>query len=88
MFAAGARLTSDVSLRVVPSSAGATIRFARTADELTRINPWGGARAFPVLDGLAPGRYTLEGTWDGRPMPSRTIDLAAGATAVVALPLK
>ncbi|MBL9085757.1 MAG: hypothetical protein JNM10_01310 [Planctomycetia bacterium] len=88
MFAAGARLTSDVSLRVVPSGGGAAIRFARTADELTRVNPWGGHGSFPVLDGLAPGRYTLEGTWDGRPMPSRTIDLAAGATAVVALPLK
>lgn len=88
MFAAGARLTSDVSLRVVPSGAGAAIRFARTADELTRVNPWGGHGSFPVLDGLAPGRYTLEGTWDGRPMPSRTIDLAARATAVVALPLK
>lgn len=88
MFAAGARLTSDVALRLVRAGSGEAVRFARTADELTRVNPWGGPAAFPVLDGFPPGRYTLEGSWDGQPMPSRTIDLAAGATAVVALPLK
>lgn len=74
---------------VVRAVGGAEVsRRAVTVDDVMGFSMALGDEPHWDLLGLPPGRYTLEGTWDGQPMPSRTIDLTAGATAVVALPLK
>ncbi|MFO0933597.1 MAG: hypothetical protein U1E39_12935 [Planctomycetota bacterium] len=87
-FRPASTLRDRVTVRAVdPSGQVRAETTATTRDlELIPIERWLEPEAH--LTGLLPGRYTLEGTWDGRPMPSRTIDLTAGATAVVALPLK
>ncbi len=84
----GARLRDRAEL-VVRAVGGAHVsRRSVTVDDVMKFSMALGDEPRWDLLGVPPGRYTLEGTWDGRPMPSRTIDLAVGATAVVALPLK
>lgn len=84
----GAQLRDRGEL-VVRAAGGAEVgRRSVTVDDVERFSMALGDEPHWDLLGMLPGRYTLEGRWDGQPMPSRTIDLAAGATAVVALPLK